>query len=61
MGKNIIAQTNLDEKESGSSRHHTNDFKNGPYCSSASTFHKDLNHKKAQLIPYTMDLHTKVV
>ena len=38
---------------------HTNNFKNGTYCSSACTGHNELeygeclSHKKAQLIPYT--------
>ena len=52
---------------SGSSPGHNKDFKNATHCYSACAGHNELekgeclSHKKTQLIPYTMDLQTKVV
>ena len=48
----VVAHLDLDGEVSGSSPGHTKDFKVGTYY---------LSHKKLQLIPYTMDLQTKVV
>ena len=65
----VVAKSDLDGEVSGLSMNHTKVFKNGTYCSSACPGHNELyyweclSHKKAQLIPYTMDRapETKVV
>ena len=62
-----VGYTDLGGEVSGSRLGHNNDFKNGTYCSSACAGHNEikkgeyLSHKKAQRIPYTMDIQTKVV
>ena len=60
----VVSHPDLDGEVSGSSPGHIKVFKNGNYCSSACADHNELeygkclNHKKAQLKPYTMDLQT---
>ena len=57
----VVAHPDLDGEVLGSSLGHTKDFKDGTYCSSVVVGHNELKegqclrHKKAQLIPYTMD------
>ena len=38
----MVAHPNLDGEDSGSSPHHTNEFKNGTYCYSTRAGHKEL-------------------
>ena len=58
----LLSLPDVDVEVSG----HTKDY-NGTYCSSACAGHNELeqgqclSHKKMQLIPYTIDLKTKVV